>query len=111
MKSPKHYLFQHQARVSQQRTARPHPCFALGIKGAHKKGDNLHRVVVEQVKGVDQGAVMPFARFFASGVMRPVFLPDGYDQTFGEMDRWEKNKISHRGRAIASFVKCLERDE
>ena len=38
---------------------------------------NLHRVVVEKVKGEDQGAVMPFGRFFASGVMRPVFLPDG----------------------------------
>jgi XTP/dITP diphosphohydrolase len=38
----------------------------------------------------------------------PVFLPDGYDVTFGEMDRWEKNKISHRGRAVSKFVECLE---
>ena len=38
---------------------------------------NLFRVVVEKVEGVDQGCVVPFARFFASGVMRPVFLPDG----------------------------------
>lgn len=38
---------------------------------------NLFRVVVEKVDGVDQGAVIPFARYFASGVMRPVFLPDG----------------------------------
>ena len=34
----------------------------------------------------------------------PVFQPDGYDITFGEMDRWEKNKISHRARAVAAFV-------
>lgn len=34
----------------------------------------------------------------------PMFQPDGYDQTFGEMDRWEKNKISHRARAIDAFV-------
>lgn len=34
----------------------------------------------------------------------PMFVPDGYDQTFAEMDRWEKNKISHRGRAIEAFV-------
>ena len=27
----------------------------------------------------------------------PVFLPNGYKETFGEMDRWKKNKISHRG--------------
>lgn len=34
----------------------------------------------------------------------PVFQPDGYDQTFGEMDRWEKNKISHRADAFRKFV-------
>lgn len=30
----------------------------------------------------------------------PVFLPDGYDLTFGEMDRWEKNRNSHRAVAF-----------
>lgn len=34
----------------------------------------------------------------------PVFQPDGYDITFGEMDRWEKNKISHRADAFTKFV-------
>ncbi len=34
----------------------------------------------------------------------PVFQPDGYDITFGEMDRWEKNKISHRADAFRKFV-------
>jgi XTP/dITP diphosphohydrolase len=34
----------------------------------------------------------------------PIFVPDGYDITFGEMDRWEKNRISHRARAVAKFV-------
>ena len=34
----------------------------------------------------------------------PIFQPDGYDITFGEMDRWEKNKISHRADAVAKFV-------
>ncbi|TDE37008.1 RdgB/HAM1 family non-canonical purine NTP pyrophosphatase [Antarcticimicrobium sediminis] len=34
----------------------------------------------------------------------PIFVPDGYDTTFGEMDRWEKNKISHRARAVEKFV-------
>ena len=38
----------------------------------------------------------------------PIFQPDGYVQTFGEMDRWEKNRISHRARAFALFVDaCL----
>ena len=34
----------------------------------------------------------------------PIFLPDGYDVTFGEMDRWEKNRISHRARAFKKLV-------
>lgn len=34
----------------------------------------------------------------------PIFQPDGYDQTFGEMDRWEKNKISHRADAFRKLI-------
>ncbi|EPX82646.1 RdgB/HAM1 family non-canonical purine NTP pyrophosphatase [Salipiger mucosus] len=34
----------------------------------------------------------------------PIFEPEGYDITFGEMDRWEKNRISHRADAFARFV-------
>ena len=39
----------------------------------------------------------------------PMFMPDGYEITFGEMDRWEKNKISHRADAFNKLVKgCFE---
>ena len=38
----------------------------------------------------------------------PVFLPDGYDQTFSEMSAELKNKISHRGRATAKLVAFLK---
>jgi XTP/dITP diphosphohydrolase len=34
----------------------------------------------------------------------PIFQPDGYDKTFGEMDRWEKNRISHRADAFRKLV-------
>lgn len=34
----------------------------------------------------------------------PMFLPDGEDRTFAQMDLNEKNSISHRGRALAAFV-------
>ncbi|MDP5349469.1 MAG: RdgB/HAM1 family non-canonical purine NTP pyrophosphatase [Paracoccaceae bacterium] len=34
----------------------------------------------------------------------PIFQPDGYLQTFGEMDRWEKNRISHRADAFRKLV-------
>lgn len=34
----------------------------------------------------------------------PVFLPNGFDQTFAELDSFVKNEISHRGKAIQKFI-------
>lgn len=39
----------------------------------------------------------------------PVFLPKGWNQTFAEMDAADKNRISHRGLAIAKLVEFLNR--
>ena len=38
---------------------------------------NLLRVALQKVGDVEQGSVMPFFEGLESGVMRPVFLPDG----------------------------------
>ncbi len=39
----------------------------------------------------------------------PIFQPNGYDVTFGEMDGSEKNKVSHRADAFAKLVKgCFD---
>jgi XTP/dITP diphosphohydrolase len=32
----------------------------------------------------------------------PLFVPDGFDQTFAELDAASKNRISHRGAALAA---------
>jgi XTP/dITP diphosphohydrolase len=38
----------------------------------------------------------------------PIFVPDGHDETFGEMDPAKKHAMSHRARAFAKFVEaCL----
>ena len=37
----------------------------------------------------------------------PIFVPDGFDMTFGEMDRWEKNQISHRARAVEKLKQAI----
>ena len=38
----------------------------------------------------------------------PVFLPDGFDKTFGEMSEDEKNKISHRAAACRQAIEFVE---
>ena len=38
----------------------------------------------------------------------PIFQPDGYDITFGQMQTEEKNRISHRADAFAKLVSALE---
>ncbi|HVS91219.1 MAG TPA: non-canonical purine NTP diphosphatase [Mucilaginibacter sp.] len=37
----------------------------------------------------------------------PLFQPDGYDITFAEMSLAEKNKLSHRARAVEKLVEFL----
>lgn len=37
----------------------------------------------------------------------PVFIPEGYDRTFGELSDAIKGKISHRSRATALFIRFL----
>lgn len=34
----------------------------------------------------------------------PIFQPEGQTVTFAEMDRWAKNRVSHRGRAMAALL-------
>lgn len=36
----------------------------------------------------------------------PIFVPDGYDETFGEIDPELKHRISHRARAFAKLVEA-----
>ncbi len=38
----------------------------------------------------------------------PLFVPLGFDRTFGEMDAVEKHGLSHRGQALAKFRVYLE---
>ena len=37
----------------------------------------------------------------------PLFVPDGFEQTFGELDRTVKHSISHRSRAFQQIIPFL----
>ena len=34
----------------------------------------------------------------------PIFVPEGYSETFGEMEPWRKHAISHRARAFEKLI-------
>lgn len=38
----------------------------------------------------------------------PIFVPEGYEKTFAEMNPEDKNKISHRKQALDSFLDYLK---
>ena len=38
----------------------------------------------------------------------PIFIPDGYDKTFGELNSAVKQKISHRAKAVQHLIQQLD---
>ena len=64
--------------------------------------------VEKQFEGVVEGEITRGKRGDSGFGYDPVFLPDGFNKTFAEMDLSTKNKISHRGRAVQKLVQYLK---
>lgn len=58
-------------------------------------------------EGICEGKIIEAPRGGNGFGYDPLFIPDGYDQTFGELTLEIKNKISHRGKAIRKMVNFL----
>lgn len=54
------------------------------------------------------GTLAPAPRSTGHGFgFDPIFIPDGHDRTFAELPADVKNRLSHRGRALAGLVAHL----
>ena len=68
-------------------------CLALAEEGEVRK----------TFEGIVEGIIVPVPRGTLGFGYDPVFQPEGFDQTFAELSPAEKNRISHRSRAIESL--------
>jgi XTP/dITP diphosphohydrolase len=62
-------------------------------------------------EGIVNGEILSERRGNQGFGYDPIFLPDGYVQTFAEMPLSEKNKISHRARAVKKLVDFLKSEQ
>lgn len=57
--------------------------------------------------GICTGRIAPEPRGTGGFGYDPIFIPDGFEGTFGELPMAVKQQISHRGRAIAKIIPFL----
>ncbi|HPE75300.1 MAG TPA: non-canonical purine NTP diphosphatase [Draconibacterium sp.] len=62
----------------------------------------------ELFEGIVDGEILEDKRGGSGFGYDPVFRPNGFKQTFAEMNLTEKNKISHRGRAVEKLINHLK---
>lgn len=75
-----------------------HAAFCCTLALVRPEGEA--QVFAGQVRGQ---IVWPGRGTFGHGY-DPIFVPEGYSQTFGEMDESLKNRISHRADAFAKLI-------
>lgn len=66
--------------------------------------------IVETFRGEVTGRIAPEPRGMQGFGYDPIFIPDGYDQTFGELGEEIKSRISHRARAFALAADFVHRE-
>lgn len=63
--------------------------------------------VINLSEGTCSGTITSAPRGGSGFGYDPLFIPDGYDQTFGELSDEIKNRISHRARALLKLREFL----
>jgi len=83
------------------RTARFRCVCALAFPKSYKQN-------TVSFEGVCDGQIIEEPRGKEGFGYDPVFVPDGFEQTFAELHAQVKNKISHRAKALEKVRKYLE---
>lgn len=65
--------------------------------------------IEHRFEGVCEGSVSELPTGSDGFGYDPVFVPDGYSKSFAEMDLDEKNRISHRAKAVQALVEFLKK--
>jgi len=80
-----------------QRTAKFHSAIALKFPDGS----------ITVVNGIVKGQIATEMRGENGFGYDPIFIPDGYDQTFGEMQKEEKHQLSHRYLALKQVIDII----
>jgi XTP/dITP diphosphohydrolase len=62
---------------------------------------------VRTIEGRTEGVILEEPRGGRGFGYDPIFLPNGHDRTYAEMDAAEKNAVSHRGKAVRAAVELV----
>ena len=68
--------------------------------------DNTEKIVFT-AEGICSGTIASEPRGSNGFGYDPIFIPDGFDKTFGELSGDVKQQISHRARAVAEIIRFL----
>ncbi|GAF02408.1 non-canonical purine NTP diphosphatase [Saccharicrinis fermentans] len=83
-----------------------------GIENRKARFRTVISLIIDQTEYQFEGIVNGLIKTEASGTKGfgydPIFIPEGYPISFAEMDSMEKNKISHRARAVEKLVHFLK---
>ena len=84
---------------------------APGIYSARYAGGEGHNAEANMQKlfeGIVKGEIIKEKRGGTGFGYDPIFVPDGYTQTFAELGNETKNKISHRALAVEKLCRFLK---
>lgn len=88
----------------------------MKLNGVENRNARFRTVIALTLSGKDylfegtvNGKIIDSPNGFDGFGYDPVFIPDGYNQTFAQMPLELKNSISHRGMAISKLVDFLKK--